>query len=358
MADIELTEAGGLERLLQTLGVASIDDLVELVANAENSSHMSGIIPMPWPNALDRFRSALATSPKETARTYRCILKKVEQHLSTSVAHNTPLHQITADVWTAYQDRHRDQAINTVRRDLGCVLSWYAFSREQGWVIESPNTRLPRPEGTLPKAPSRSQYSEMLRAAGKTRHPLRDTMILWTFANTGLRLEELRKLRLSDVVLEAGRESLKVQGKGSRERIVVLHPSFAEYLAGYIRHSRLRQLPGDPFLFSADATHQDPFSARGIERIVALAASKTTPDPDRGTITTHSLRHFNAVEYMRRGLHLEYLRRHLGHKSIQTTTKYLNVTNRELIEEVRKHHPLSHESETNSLSTLWEERSR
>ena len=153
----------------------------------------------------------------------------------------------------------------------------------------------------------------------------RDRAILETLYSTGLRGGELCRLSLYDIEMPA--RTLRVLGKGSKERVVPIGKVAAGYLAEYVKSVR-------PILLGERATPVVFLSATGLPlrthdlgRIVKTHRDKAgLPD----NITVHSLRHTCATEMLKGGASIRHVQELLGHASIQTTQIYTHVVQTDL----------------------------
>ena len=144
----------------------------------------------------------------------------------------------------------------------------------------------------------------------------------------GPRLSELASLTLGDVDLEV--REMRVWGKGSKERVLILGRPACEALVHYIGSARPallaqgrpngRRLGQDALLLNR---YGAPLSRRSIQKIVTRYAMKAATRPG---VHTHTLRHTFATHLMDGGVDLRVLQELLGHSSPTTTQVYTHVT--------------------------------
>lgn len=134
--------------------------------------------------------------------------------------------------------------------------------------------------------------------------------------DTGLRIDEAISLTQEDVNWDA--LTLRVQGKGNKQRLVPFSQELRKMLFRYVSASKTSGVihPSPTLLFTTK--NNTKFSQRNLLRqfhkIGKLLSFRLHP---------HMLRHVFAITYLKNGGNLEYLRRILGHSSILTTQKYL-----------------------------------
>ena len=146
--------------------------------------------------------------------------------------------------------------------------------------------------------------------------------------NTGLRVTELCDLRVRDTPFGLGRNVIEVyRGKNDKDRTVPIGTRLAKEVKKYINSVRPKTVPrhvnrndvNKPLFYSP---RSQPYKRHALNWAIGLAARKagiTKP------ITPHKLRHTFATNTLTRGVHLDRLRRLMGHSNIVTTSKYLDI---------------------------------
>jgi site-specific recombinase XerD len=152
----------------------------------------------------------------------------------------------------------------------------------------------------------------------------RDYVLLALMFNTGARVQEVVTLQTTDLRLTVP-PSVKLYGKGRRERICPLWPETAQLLQQYITDSGLDPLNAQVLFRNHHGTPLSRFGARLIlQRHVARAVT-VLPTLKRKRIHPHSLRHSTAVHLLKSGVDLSTIAHWLGHSNITTTHKYLTI---------------------------------
>jgi integrase/recombinase XerD len=193
-----------------------------------------------------------------------------------------------------------------------CALRFfYQQTLGRKWMIEF--IPYPRRVKKLPLIPSQAEVRAMLEVTTNLRHHT----ILATIYATGLRVSEAANLLVSD--LDSGRQLIAVrQGKGHKDRFVILSPRLLELLRRYWKTYK----PA-PHLFLGDIPGC-PISSAGIQYICHKAATGAGISKP---ITPHSLRHAFATHLLEAGTDLRTIQLLLGHNSLRTTAVYLHVSN-------------------------------
>jgi len=151
-------------------------------------------------------------------------------------------------------------------------------------------------------------------------HGVRDKAILEVMYATGMRVSEVSSLKLEDLNLEVG--FLKCKGKGSKERIVPLGRTAAQYLEKYITCARqvLMGKKACPCIFTAQG-------GRGLTRQSIWKMIKKSVNDARikKRVSPHTLRHSFATHLLEHGADLRSVQEMLGHASITTTQIYTHI---------------------------------
>jgi integrase/recombinase XerD len=187
-----------------------------------------------------------------------------------------------------------------------------------------------RPEYALRMVPSPKTTFDLLEAADEAVCPCRTRAILELAYGCGLRRMELRNLNLSDVLAD----SLRIRGKGGKERIVPLGRAAQKWLEKYQYGERLqivkrRNQLEDALFVSKYGRRLSVASYQTILR--KLGASKG--------LSLHSLRHACATHMLRNGASVLVLQKLLGHTNVSTTQVYTKVETSDLQRVLDNYHP-------------------
>lgn len=244
--------------------------------------------------------------------------------------------------WLAERAR-QGLARTSTARALSSVRSFFTFLDRRGLAhnasiraIQTP--KLPR---SVPKPLSERDMEDLLDAAPEQERAawidLRDSAILLLLYGAGLRIGEALALTKSTVdgLLQAGRDTLSVTGKGNKTRLVPLLPQALEALRTYRDACPYLSAlgPNDAFFLGARGGALDPAivqkRVREIRRGLGLTES----------VTPHALRHSFATHLLGAGGDLRTIQELLGHASLSTTQRYTDVDAQRLTEVYRAAHP-------------------
>lgn len=213
------------------------------------------------------------------------------------------------------------------------------------------NLELPSPKPALPKYLTLEQALEMLTHID-TSDKKRDYCIVTFFLNCGMRLSELVGINMKDIRKTLGTDgseiySLKVLGKGHKERIVYLNDAcvnaYNDYVAPDETDPEVRAVSGvrdmsaqtDALFISRRKTR---ISNRRVQQIVEECLKSC--GLDNMGLSVHKLRHTAATLMYQNGVDVRILKDVLGHESLSTTQIYTHVSNAQM-ENAVKSNPLS-----------------
>lgn len=225
----------------------------------------------------------------------------------------------------------------TLYLHVAALRSFFRFAEQEGFVTKNPteNLTLPRRWKTLPKSLSEEEIGRLLQPPTEASPAnLCTHAILEVAYASGLRLAELRGLRLEQLHLEAG--FLSVIGKGNKQRVVPMGTKAQAALHRYLTSGR-------PALVKPRSPSNVFLTGRGTA-FAHVTMWKRITDHVRAAgvekhVTPHMLRHSFATHLMEHGADLRVIQELLGHASINTTEIYTHVAGERLQEVHRQFHP-------------------
>lgn len=208
----------------------------------------------------------------------------------------------------------------TVCRKLSSIRALYRFLKITGVLENDPAAAIPGPSISK-KRPAPLKVDEVMKLlrtslAGRTDAARRrDNAIMELFYASGMRRAELAGVRLADVDL--AERTIRVTGKGNKERVVVINRTAADAITAYLR---VRPRSADPALFlGRGAKALTPKHVwRIFNTIYRVSGVQKHASP-------HTLRHSFATHLVENGVDLETVRELLGHESLATTGIYLQL---------------------------------
>ena len=242
-------------------------------------------------------------------------------------------------LWRATE---RGDARTTIARRTASVRGFFAWALEAGLVETDPTVRLVAPKRgrALPHVATVGTLDDVLaaasaRAADGDVIALRDAAVLELLYAAALRVAELCGADLDD--LDRGRHTIRVVGKGSKERIVPYGAAAAHALDSYLTRARpalAARGAGSPALFLG--ARGGRLGTRAAYDIVSRALA---PAVGADTIGPHALRHSAATHLLDGGADLRTVQELLGHASLGTTQIYTHVSAEKLTAAYRLAHP-------------------
>ena len=198
----------------------------------------------------------------------------------------------------------------------------------------------PKQKSTLPKYLSQEESISLLTSVASdsdSKYRDRNFCIITLFLNCGMRLAELCSINLSDIDREL--RSLRVLGKGGKERIVYLNDACREAISAYLV-ARARDIED---IKDKDALFLSRLGKRISHKTVQWVVYKylDAAGLEYKHFSTHKLRHTAAtLMYQEGGVDVLALKEILGHSELNTTQIYTHISDRKL-EEAVESHPLA-----------------
>lgn len=190
----------------------------------------------------------------------------------------------------------------------------------------------PRKEKRLPNFINYSEYMSLLAIVEKEENEFlkaRNLLLLEILFDTGLRVSEAVNIEINNI--NKKEQSIKVLGKGNKERIVYYGDYAKNYLEDYLDLRRNINIVDKDYLFLNK--NYTRLTRRGVEYLISDISKKALL---RQKISPHTLRHSFATEMLNNGCDIRSVQELLGHKSLSTTGIYTHVTNEVVRQEYLK----------------------
>jgi integrase/recombinase XerD len=235
------------------------------------------------------------------------------------------------------KDSPRRLSSESVYLEIAALRAFYRFAEDEKLLPANiaEYLSLPRRWKRLPKALTGQEIESLLvTETPETPQSLCDQAVLELAYASGLRLSELRTVRLEQLHLEAG--FINVVGKGNKERVVPVGRKAVAALERYLNAGRPRLVtarsPAAVFLTRRGTPFAPVTLWLRIKQRVRRAGIARN-------VTPHMFRHSFATHLLEHGADLRVIQELLGHASISTTEVYTHVTGQRLREVHRKYHP-------------------
>ena len=226
---------------------------------------------------------------------------------------------------------------STVGRKLAAARGLFDHLTRTGVADQNPAELLPNPrsESRLPRVLDRDEIRDLLdRSPAATPLESRDRAMLELAYSSGLRCAELVALDVASIDFES--ETVRVRGKGGKERVVPLGEPAQRAIGEYLKRSRPTLVADGSERALLVSKSGRRLSPSDITRRLALAVRRTSI---AGRVSPHALRHSFATHMLEGGADLRSIQELLGHSSISTTQIYTRVEPSRLRQAYASAHP-------------------
>ncbi|MBX7043109.1 MAG: tyrosine-type recombinase/integrase [Ignavibacteria bacterium] len=289
--------------------------------------HLAGVRRFS-PNTVRSYEVDLAQFSEFIGRTFgsekdaglnsidRNILRSFVAELSDPLAAKTPLTK------------------KSISRKISALKSFYKYLAVNGKVSRNHASSLsfPKLAGKLPQYLSRGEVENLLGLKHIAEIPVLDRAVIELFYSTGIRLSELIGLKLNNVNFSS--MTLKVLGKGSKERIVPFGKAAAAAMKNYLEIRDICNTKNiDEFFIDNKGNRLYPVKVqRMIKKNLSIVSELSKKSP-------HVLRHTFATHMLDNGADIRAVKELLGHESLSTTQVYTHLTPEKLKKTYKQAHP-------------------
>jgi integrase/recombinase XerC len=241
--------------------------------------------------------------------------------------------------WLAAQ-RMQGLSSATLARRATAIRTFFAWATSQNYIEHDPADALviPKVGKRLPNVLAQNQAESVMelaatRADDDSPTHIRDRAILEILYASGIRVGELVGLDINDI--DESRRTLKVTGKGNKQRVVPFGVIAEEALTDYLKRAR-------PSLQNAQSGTAVFLGARGKridQRVVRLMVTQVLAGLDVPDLSPHGFRHTAATHLLEGGADIRTVQEMLGHASLSTTQLYTHVSMDRLRKVYEQAHP-------------------
>ena len=282
---------------------------------------------------LERFLTRLRAAKNYSAHTLRAYRGDLEgfvlkfPNLSAEDLDRAHVRQHLADLQSGESSRA------TVLRKISALRSFVKFMRSEGEIRRDPFLGVPMPkrQRTLPHFLTEAEMQQILETPTSPGPAAqRDRALIELLYSSGLRRAEACVLNVGDIDFLSG--TLRVFGKGSKERIVPAGQIALTHLKEYLR-SRGGPADGEPLFINQRGTR---LSEEGLVFLVRRWVRRSSLLKN---VTPHVFRHSFATHLLNRGCNIREVQEMLGHANLNTTQIYTHVSLQKLQEVYADAHP-------------------
>ena len=288
-------------------------------------------------------------SSRNTTDAYRRDLTRDAAHLARlgrrTLADVTPADVAGyVEVLRSGSDGGRPLAASSAGRAVAAVRGLHRFAHAEHLTSADPgaDVRSPALPRRLPEALTVAEVEALIEAAGAPEGAvgLRDRALLEVLYGTGARISEAVGLAPDDLDLDSGTPSVRLLGKGDKERVLPLGRPAVAALQAYLVRARPQLAAagrGTPAVFLN--TRGRPLSRQSAWLVLRDAAGRAGLDRPGLSVSPHLLRHSFATHLLAGGADVRVVQEMLGHASVTTTQLYTHVNAQTLREVYAASHP-------------------
>jgi integrase/recombinase XerC len=230
----------------------------------------------------------------------------------------------------------REFASRSIARKLACLKSFFRYLRKMHVVASNPAATVvsPKLERRLPRTLDEGSVTRLMDQPDRTSVAgVRDAAVLEVLYGAGIRLSELIGLRVADI--DFGNGTIKVTGKGSKQRIIPFGAKARSALQAYLEVRADLVSRGRGVSNAFLSSRGNPMSPKGVNRLMNKYIGMVSEIEKR---SPHVLRHTFATHLLNRGADLRAVKELLGHESLSTTQLYTHVS----VDHLRKVYAQAH----------------
>ncbi len=225
----------------------------------------------------------------------------------------------------------------TISRNISTLRSFFKFLLMTKVINKNPMTLIsnPKEDKKLPNFLHINELEDLLEVPNSNT-PLghRNKLIIELLYSTGIRVSELVNIKIEDINFYD--LTIKIMGKGSKERYVVFGNILKNILLEHINDKRLVLLKGKECDYLLINKNGGKLSDRGVRLVIDEVVKKSSISKK---ISPHVIRHTFATHMLNGGAELKVVQELLGHDNLSTTQIYTHVSNEKIREVYRSNHP-------------------
>lgn len=229
----------------------------------------------------------------------------------------------------------------SINRHIVSIKNYFKFLQRNNYIkdnIISDITGI-KTSKNIPKVLSENDINKLLNINLKDNISYRNKAMLELMYSSGLRVSELLNLTLNNIDLNMN--TVRIFGKGSKERIMPIDDIASKYLFEYINIYRVTLMHNKTTDILFLNSRGDKLSRQGFFKILKGIALEKGINKD---ISPHTIRHSFATHMLNHGADLRSIQTMLGHENIETTQIYTHVSNNFVKENYEESHPRSKRS--------------
>ena len=242
----------------------------------------------------------------------------------------------TKETMSKYLNHLNEKKISkrSISRHLSTMRTYYEYLKKEKIINNNifQGIKNPKIDKKIPTFINHEDLNHIIHSFTQSNIGKRDHLIVELLYATGLRVGELVNIKLKNI--DFGAQSIKVVGKGNKERYVFYNTTTSELLKDYLKIRAKTQKTSNEYLLLNDKGNK--ITEAKVRQIIKNTLIKTGI---KNKITPHTFRHTFATDLLNAGADLVNVKELLGHASLNTTSIDTHITNDRIKEVYNKAHP-------------------
>ena len=256
----------------------------------------------------------------KTLKNYIGFLSWLDQYF------NKPCSTITTMDLRMFLDyRSKGKMASTVNGYITYLKNFFTWLQDEEYIISNPARKLKSTK--VPKLIKEAYKSESLERMRDACITIRDKALFEVLESTACRISEISTIRLDKI--NWSEKSVKVHGKGNKERIVYFSTRAKIYMLKYLETRDVES----PYLFIASKKPYANLGPRSIQRTLKEIKERSGVEEK---VYAHKFRRTQATHLLNSGMSLQGVQKFLGHESPETTQRYAQISQENLKNEYKR----------------------
>ncbi len=274
---------------------------------------------------------------EHTIISYAKSIDEFSEYLYDNFGNNIDLQLITLDDLRPFLGFLHDKGLkrNSIRQRISAIKSFFKFCVKKNYIKTNPASLIstPKREKRLPNFLQVNEINNLVDKFDDSSYKsIRSKALIELLYGSGLRISEALNLNIQDINFQDA--SVKVMGKGNKQRIVPLSNIFLNALSNLLKYRNIVKIIDKDAIFLADNGKRmyHSFAYRIIKNNLIGITESQKKSP-------HILRHSFATHLISNGADIKSVSEMLGHSSLSTTTIYTHLSIEKLKDTYKKAHP-------------------
>lgn len=256
----------------------------------------------------------------KTLKNYIGFLSWLDQYF------NKPCSTITTMDLRMFLDyKSKGKMASTVNGYITYLKNFFTWLQDEEYIISNPARKLKSTK--VPKLIKEAYKSESLERMRDACITIRDKALFEVLESTACRISEISTIRLDKI--NWSEKSVKVHGKGNKERIVYFSTRAKIYMLKYLETRDVES----PYLFIASKKPYANLGPRSIQRTLKEIKERSGVEEK---VHAHKFRRTQATHLLNSGMSLQGVQKFLGHESPETTQRYAQISQENLKNEYKR----------------------